>query len=439
MKQVFCAIAAFLLVSFTASAQSNSSTSNTYYELVFQNPTLVSGDAGKNGAVYKFSNVATGIDATVKILARSSSAVKLTSIDVSDMGWKKAFQPQFGIPGYVACAQDWWMDFEMRFYTAGTSTKKKLGGFKATAIDVDGDGVSIREYLQMNNVKSVAYSNLNYLAPQAATTTTADDGDATDATDDYNHVGTDKKVLGPTQNYYNIDTLGKPVMATFSYEEKDMITFRYGAKSGNVISNAGERLNSLWFKAFDLTAAAPILPIHFTGFTATYQNKKALLSWTALSDEAVGSFTIERSTDGVSFQPIGQQVAHYGSFAYSFTDDQLSSVSGLVYYRIQSREKSGEVNFSAIKSIRLNKEASTSISVYPNPVRNTANVTLPAAWQNHAVQVTVFNANGSAVQSKLVKSASQTETVDMGQLPEGFYVVKALCNGQWSEQRIIKN
>jgi hypothetical protein len=46
-------------------------------------------------------------------------------IDAADMGWTKAFQPQLGIAGNVPVNQDWWMDFEMRFYNAGTSDKKK--------------------------------------------------------------------------------------------------------------------------------------------------------------------------------------------------------------------------------------------------------------------------------------------------------------------------
>jgi hypothetical protein len=430
MKQVFTALVAFLLLSASSFAQTQT---GSYSELVFQNPVLVSGMAGKDGAVYKFSNVASGVDATVTIVGRSSSAVVLTNIDTAGIGWNKAFQPQFGIPGNVPAYQNWWMDFEMRFYVAGTTTKKKMNSFNATAIDVDGDGVSIQEYLQMNKVKSVAYCPVNYLTEQIATSLTTNSSDE----DDDDQKGNDKKVLGPVQNFFNIDTAGTPVMSTYTYEKKDKISFRYGAKSGYIISNAGERLNSLWFKTFNLAAPA-ILPIRFYSFNAVYSKSKVTLNWAAQADENLGYFTVERSTDGSTFSAVGQLPAIIGNSSYSFNDESLPS-AGIVYYRIQSKEKSGETNFSSIKVIRLNKEAANTVSVYPNPVQRTANLTLPAAWQNQPVVINVYNSLGSEVQRKTIQSASQTEALDFSGLPKGFYVVKTQCNGQWSEERIVKN
>ncbi|HVF96264.1 MAG TPA: T9SS type A sorting domain-containing protein [Flavisolibacter sp.] len=428
MKQAFLTLVLLPLLTVSGFAQSTTTVTS---ELVFQNPVLTSGTAGQDGAVYTFSNVAAGVDAAVKIKARSSVSVTLTSIDVSNMGFAKAFQPQLGIAGNVPANQDWWMDFEMCFFKAGTSEKKKLNEFKATAIDVDGDGVSIREYLQMNKVKSVAYCPVNYLAPQAPSSTSSNE-------DDYSSGETNIKVLGPVQNFYNIDTLGTPVMATYTYQDRSSISFRYGAKSGSIISNAGERLNSLWFKAFNL-AAPSLLPIKFSSFTAMYNKKKVSLNWTAQSDESLGSFVIERSTNGSSFEAISQQPALIGTSSYSFYDEQLPSAASVIYYRIRSKEKSGEVNFSPIKVIRISQEASITLSIYPNPVQRSANVTLPAAWQNKAVSIAVYNSIGSEVQRNSIKAASQTEALDLGALPGGFYVVKAVCNGQWSEQRIVKN
>lgn len=428
MKQVFLTLVLLPLLALSGFAQTT-----VISELVFQNPVLVSGTAGKDGAIYRFNNVAAGTDATVKIAGRSGSSVVLTNIDVKDMGWNKAFQPQLGIPGYVPCGQNWWMDFEMRFYYANTMDKKKLGGFSATAIDVDGDGVSIQEYLQMNKTASITYCPVNYLAPQSAAAISCTYDNV-----EYNKVGTDRKVLGPVRNFYNIDTAGTPVMATFCYTDKDMIAFRYGAKSGSVVSNAGERLNSLWFKTFTLTPPS-LLPIKFSSFTATYAKKKANLTWTAQSDETLGYFVVERSIDGVNFEAVGQQPAAMGTASYSFTDEGVPATASIVYYRIQSREKSGEANFSSIKTIRLSKDASLSLSIYPNPVQHTANVTLPAAWQSQPVTVAVYNSTGIEVQRASIQAASQTEALDLGRLAKGFYVVKAVCNGQWSEQRIIKN
>lgn len=407
-------------------------------ELIFKNPVLVFGTAGQDGAIYKFSNVATDIDAFVRITARSSTAVTLTNIDVTATGWDKAFQPQLGIAGNVPANQNWWMEFEMRFYKAGTINKVKIKGFQVTAIDIDGDGVSIQEYLQMNKVKSVALCPVNYLldAPLASLSSNYDN-------DEDDKKGFDKMLQGPVQNFINIDTLGTNVMATFTYEDKDMITFRYGAKSGAVISNAGERLNSLWFKAFSL-APPSTLPVKLQSFAALYDRKDVQLTWITSMEENFSHFVIEKSIDGKNFSNAAVVLSTGTSkgqeATYSFKDKNVSSASAMLYYRIRFVENTGESSYSDVRVIRLTKEQKTlQLTTYPNPVTDQLRVTLPNAWQGKSVMLEVFNSNGSKVQGLQINNASQTETIKFGAFSKGFYVVKATCEDIMAEQRIIKN
>jgi len=71
-----------------------STPANAQQGLIFKNSVLLSGTAGQDGAVYRFSLVTTNVDALVKINGRSSSSVKLLDIDLTGMGWDKSFQPQ---------------------------------------------------------------------------------------------------------------------------------------------------------------------------------------------------------------------------------------------------------------------------------------------------------------------------------------------------------
>lgn len=429
MKRFFCALGASLLSAFSFAQ----STTSFIPELVFQNPVLVSGTAGQNGAVYRFSNVAAGIDATVKIAGRSATDVVLSNIDVTETGWNKAFQPQLGIAGNVCAGHNWYMDFEMRFYKAGTATKQKIKGFNVTAIDVDGDGLCLQEYLQMNKTASLTYNTPTQLAwPDYTNVACTYDYDTQNAS------GTNRVALGPVANYTNIDTAGKAVMATFGFADKDMIAFRYGAKTNNAGTNAAVRLNSLWFRGFTLTKPTA-LPIRFSAFTAAYANARTVLNWNAYSDEAGGSFAVERSANGTDFTAIATVFASEGEAPYSYVDAALPANAGTVYYRIKSAGKSSEFAYTAVKTIRIGKDATVKISVYPNPVRQSANVTLPASWQGQPVTISVYSAAGSEMQRQQIKSASQTESINMGQLPKGFYVVKAQSNGQLSEERIIRD
>lgn len=411
-------------------------------ELVFQNPAWVptSAPAGTDGAVYKFSNVATGIDATVKITRRSSASVQLTNIDVSNMGWNKAFQPQVGIPGNVPANQTWWMEFEMTFFKAGTSTKKKIDEFVVTSIDTDGDGWTIREFLQMNDVKSVKYCPVTYLVSGTPYAWSSSDDDD----DDNDHDSNEKNVLvqGPVQNFIDIDTLSTPTMATYTYSKKSSITFMIGAKSGANISNAGERLNSLWFKSFKLVVPGT-LPVRLSAFTAAYDKKNVVLDWITEREESFSHYVVERSTDGKSYTDVATVAAASNTTlksSYQYKDANLTSSTGMLYYRLRLVEKTNDVNYSQVRTVRLSGESeSLKLAAYPNPVKDVVKLTLPQSWQGKKIQIDIYNSTGGKLQSVPISAASQTESLNMGGMANGVYVVTVKCDDRTLQERIVKN
>ena len=465
------------LVSF---AQAPGSGSSSAPELVFKNPVLKSGLANKEGAVYRFANVAPGVDAEIKLKKFSTTAIVMQSMDLASMGWDKAFQPQFGLPGLVGPNKNWYIDFELVFYKAGQNMRQRMDKVVLTTLDVDGDGNSISEYAVLNNPSAVAYSTVTYL--QGLTSAAANVGQSftcgtcslpsllitcgacngtgitssgsgndndCDACD-----GSGKKqaicghpytapatVQGPVENFLNIDTLATQVMATYTYLNRDRISFRYGAKSGNLSSNgSGIRLNSMWFKSFDL-AATGTLPVRLTNFTATYDKKNATLSWTG-HEENFSHYVLQRSTDGKTFSDIAIIFANgNGEANYRYKDLNVTSPSGSVFYRLELVDNAKEAaKYSEIRVIRLSKDpASFQITTYPNPVTDQLRVTLPATWQGKPVMIELISANGTRMQSMQLGSASQTETLQLGKISKGFYIVKAVCEEQVAEQRVFKN
>ncbi|HVG13246.1 MAG TPA: T9SS type A sorting domain-containing protein [Flavisolibacter sp.] len=429
------------LSSFFLYAQTGTSTAQYIPELVFQNPVLVAGVAGQDGATYRFNNVATDIDAVLTIKGRSAANVILTDIDLAGYGWGKALQPQLGIAGNVAANQNWWMNFEMKFLKAGTDSKKKIKGFKVTAIDVDGDGVSIREYVQMEKVAKVEYCPVTVLTEGPLMTlsnllTSQLDGD--------NLKGISKMVQGPVTNALNIDTSATTVMATYDYEDKEIITFTLGAKSGSVISNAGERMSSLWFKAFSLAPPIKILPVRMGSFSASLENGTVSLNWSTQSEVAFSHFVLERSTNSKDWKDIATVFAmggQGGQKGYSYKDKNVNASANVLYYRIRLVDDSRETAYTSIKVIRLGKEegGAPAISVYPNPVQDALRVTLPSEWQNKAVLIEVYNSAGVRVKSSKVASAGQTENIIMTDVSKGFYLVKATNENVTTQLSIIKN
>jgi uncharacterized repeat protein (TIGR01451 family) len=116
--------------------------------LNLQAPILLSGTALSVGAVYLYANAATGIDVRVRIDALSTGA-SLTTID-NDTGLIGNFQPE------LAGANARSADFTFNFYVAGTTTPYTFD-FVTSAVDVDGDSASIREYAEFSTTQQVSY------------------------------------------------------------------------------------------------------------------------------------------------------------------------------------------------------------------------------------------------------------------------------------------
>ncbi|MGZ5286290.1 MAG: T9SS type A sorting domain-containing protein [Flavisolibacter sp.] len=448
-------------------------------ELVFTNPVLKQGPANKEGAVYRFANVTTGIDAEIKLKKFSRNDIVMKNIDNGSLGWGKAFQPEFGLVGVVQPWQNWYIDFEMTFFEAGTNKKRRVSKFDLTALDVDGDGNSVSEYAIFDNPTSIIYSTVSYLTNQSAGlagqsfTCPADgllspllpcvaclgDGKSglwnidicttcdgvglkyTLCSHPYDGVN-GSTVTGPVENFVNIDTLATQVMATYQYVDKDRISFRYGGKSGARSSNgSGVRLNSLWFRQFSMTSHTT-LPVKLTNFTATLDNKNVTLSWTG-HEENFSHYVLQSGTDGKTFSDVATVFAsgNQGSASYKYTDANVSSATGTLFYRLRLVDKTEEaVMHSDVKVIRLNKEEeSLKLATYPNPVMDQLKLTLPSSWQGKPVMIELYSANGVRIQAIQLGSASQTETLQMSRQAKGVYLVKAICNDETAEQRVIKN
>ena len=125
-------------------AQTISCLGRTVTQLDFSSSALVSGTALQVGAVYRFSNVATGFDALVTILGTVNGA-SLNSFD-TNTGLIDYFQPEIITTGNGA------VDFRFDFVVSGGSTPAYLN-FAATSIDIDGNGSNIREYVEFETTQ----------------------------------------------------------------------------------------------------------------------------------------------------------------------------------------------------------------------------------------------------------------------------------------------
>jgi hypothetical protein len=114
--------------------------------------------------------------------------------------------------------------------------------------------------------------------------------------------------------------------------------------------------------------ATTTLPVSGIELNGTATDKQIKLNFKAINEREMGSYTIERSTDGSSFTNIGSLQAsnvNQAIASYSFADNQ--PIIGNNYYRIKGNSINGQIQFSNVVVVKYGVNVA-SVSIVPNPI-----------------------------------------------------------------------
>ena len=246
-------------------------------ELAFRNPQLKTGagypDAGRDGAVYIFSNVGVGIDALVTIQGRSSSKVSLCNMDLNGpeqdsaggTGFDNAWQPEVRYAdGTAAAHSSWWMEFKISFVKHdGFNQPASVNQFFVSGLDIDGDGDKLHEFQSFYKMQSFTlerHSMMTYASVKGC----LNDGQLEG-----------KRFDGTVKSYKGITTDAADAMVNNFYSHASSFVVRLGAETGSGGSRAADRMYALWFKSLtcDVPVLAP-LPVSLIVFNREWGNGK---------------------------------------------------------------------------------------------------------------------------------------------------------------------
>ena len=114
------------------------------------------------------------------------------------------------------------------------------------------------------------------------------------------------------------------------------------------------------------------LAVELTDFQANRNGDQVVLTWTTYTEVFHDHFEIEKSTDGIYFQSIGEQAGEnfeQKKTEYSFVD--VSPNAGTNYYRINSIDFAKKEQYSPVRNVVF---SSGSFTVYPNPTSSFINI-----------------------------------------------------------------
>jgi hypothetical protein len=184
------------------------------------------------------------------------------------------------------------------------------------------------------------------------------------------------------------------------------------------------------------------LPTSLIDLTAFYENSDVQIRWTTTFEENSNFFEIERSTDGISFKPVGKINAQGNSTIrrdYKFADNVSNSTARKndLYYRLKLVDKDGKTAFSKVLVVRVYKTKSLqSVSVTPNPTVNDIKVKVQLN-ENSYIVIKVMNSSGAEIMRKSARGTTGGNDYSLegsSRLQAGTYLLEIIIN---SNERMI--
>ena len=178
------------------------------------------------------------------------------------------------------------------------------------------------------------------------------------------------------------------------------------------------------------------LPVEVLFFEGSIDDQDhAILEWATTSEENFDFFTVERSTDGLNYDGVGEIKGAGNStqtLYYTYIDER--KVEGSVYYRLKATDIDGFVEYHGIVSLQGKKREG--VSVYPNPF-NGETITLTNAFSGSGrVMVSILDMTGRTVYTKEVNFGQNTLNF-YNKLEKGNYLMMIRNNGKTYKEKLI--
>ena len=162
------------------------------------------------------------------------------------------------------------------------------------------------------------------------------------------------------------------------------------------------------------------LPIELLSFVGICNDERFVtLYWTTASELENDFFTIEKTSDGASYEVIGTIDGAGNSRThkkYSFADN--SNIEPLNYYRLKQTDLNGTNKYSPFISVSC-KTNNSGLSIIPNPAKNEISI----SNLEPGCEVSILNSLGQTMITKKNTSDSLLK-LDVSDLPEGVYYLK---------------
>jgi hypothetical protein len=185
-------------------------------------------------------------------------------------------------------------------------------------------------------------------------------------------------------NYNTLQLSSLPATETFVSHTQNALQANTVTVNSNSLTITVPALSTTAILLTDLS----VLPIAFTHVSVSQrpvsQKVYADVKWQTTAEAGITGYVVERSLDAVHWQEVYRTTAN-GLNDYTHSDD-VTALSGDIYYRIREINKSGYGSYSTVLTLRLSYITRTTITVKPNPViNNVINLHINSQTKQHVM------------------------------------------------------
>jgi hypothetical protein len=190
--------------------------------------------------------------------------------------------------------------------------------------------------------------------------------------------------------------------------------------------------NDLLFLDDIRLTATGVLPVTLVYFKAKLNNDNQVkLSWQTKNEVNLSHFDIQRSKDGINFEPIGTTNSRGGNTTTDYEYYDRNPLSDVSYYRLSEVDKDGKTETSNTESISM--KSFYALNLYPNPSSKEVFVKME---NTDNVNIRVFSLIGQEMSIKQeVLSKHEVRVTPIQSLIPGIYMVSVASK---TETRVLK-
>jgi type IX secretion system substrate protein len=172
------------------------------------------------------------------------------------------------------------------------------------------------------------------------------------------------------------------------------------------------------------------LPVELSAFTAMRSGQSSYLQWTTLTEHKSSYFEVERSGNGIDFEPVAniKSKAPGGNcttvLKYSCYDNY--PLWGINYYRLKQVDVDGRAQYHPIISLNQDQEIDrNNFLVYPNPSIGDVFMDITNTdIKDMTFDLSLLDVSGRQIGHASINDLTATEKIQLFRnLPKGYYIL----------------